>query len=1277
MGLTSWIECKNLKNSLLTALVFLFYLSSGIGLPTTSKNTSNLFNTNNLKKTSILVLGSGSPKYLKTTATGNGSGTDWDNALGASDLQTTLEAGGVVYIAAGVYTPGAEINISNNLCVRGGYPSSITGDDVCDYDPILNQTIIDGQSNHRLFENNSYTDSLEFRGLVLQNGVGGSTGGSAFFSPVSTSNPIDYKFIDVVFDNNTQGLGGALAINSKTSPTAKILVQNCLFNQNTSDRGGGIYLSNVKNSTSNSDPNNGYFVIEDCTFSNNTATQSGGGAINFQNSNQWTIRRNTFCNNNASGQAGGAIRFFSSYTHDIISCDFTLNTANSDGGGIYAQGAKITVDNSNFVNNSSDSEQQGGAIYGAGTSGIDITNSGFYSNTAGAGGAIYWPSTFSSGVANTMDNCILDSNMALLESSISTGGGGALKVINGEWLVQNSFFINNEVQSGSFGGAINVYNTEVELFNNLFFGNLKGVDDDVPGADIQAYNSGSKFTPMANNKVQLDAASTYVVQSGSTQADNYDFTNDTFLNTDDGSLSTAPSISCSSNIAQPLPVSGVECLTTNTCACPPGATSFATILEGHVVPNGAVHCLTGSTTLNNTSNNMSLNGTLYIVDGAVLTLDGNYFSGPNGKIVVCENSGFEASNISNSPTTNFHNFGWMQVCGSFLNVDSIYVGENSLTALKSAHLNTEEFFYQGTTENAYLFLDPSFINGSNTGNTCIPGGTPEMIVEITGSHIPTCVTDCDGCPELTSITETCVDGSVEAAYNSIFNPIEICGNGIDDDGDGLIDGDDLDCTTTDNCGCPSGSTSFTTIPVGHTVPSGEIHCLTESANIGILNTSNNMVLNGSLYIIDGAVLRITGGYTEGPNGKIVVCEGSGFENTNFTNVQTANLYNFGWMQICGIDNNQDSINVGENSLTALKGSSLAIDEFFYQGDTETAYIFLDPTTSLNGASSGNVCIPGGTSEMVVEVFGAINPTCVTDCNGCPELASITQTCFDGSVETAYNAINPTQVCNYTCPGTTGCTYLITGPDANDYNVNSGEKICLEAGANYTGEIGLYGGTIQNCATAPQTFSYFIDAGSPPSTFNNYGTFVATGNIPIQDELTINNYATLSLFNLNVSINAVFNNFCTVDVSNSIYIAATGTLNNYGCMDANLNLTLEPNANRTLSGGCITATQMFNEGTITGVNCGNITISGNSNNTANGSLLGDIGFIDLSPPSSPPFIDTNNGTVGGNVVWASCTSCSSCSTTPEICDNGIDDDGDGLVDCIDDDCCCAQAPTLSK
>ena len=36
-----------------------------------------------------------------------------------------------------------------------------------------------------------------------------------------------------------------------------------------------------------------------------------------------------------------------------------------------------------------------------------------------------------------------------------------------------------------------------------------------------------------------------------------------------------------------------------------------------------------------------------------------------------------------------------------------------------------------------------------------------------------------------------------------------------------------------------------------------------------------------------------------------------------------------------------------------------------------------------------------------------------------------------------------------------------------------------------------------------------------------------------------------------------------------------------------------------------------------------------------------------------------------------------SSCLEICDNGLDEDGDGLIDCDDPDCCCAQAPSLMK
>ncbi|MEM8906784.1 MAG: GEVED domain-containing protein, partial [Bacteroidota bacterium] len=56
-----------------------------------------------------------------------------------------------------------------------------------------------------------------------------------------------------------------------------------------------------------------------------------------------------------------------------------------------------------------------------------------------------------------------------------------------------------------------------------------------------------------------------------------------------------------------------------------------------------------------------------------------------------------------------------------------------------------------------------------------------------------------------------------------------------------------------------------------------------------------------------------------------------------------------------------------------------------------------------------------------------------------------------------------------------------------------------------------------------------------------------------------------------------------------------------------------------------------------------------------------------------FCNTNNTHQDGEVedYIVSIVGCA------EVCDNGYDDDGDGLLDCLDPDCCCPQAPMLSK
>lgn len=233
---------------------------------------------------------------------------------------------------------------------------------------------------------------------------------------------------------------------------------------------------------------------------------------------------------------------------------------------------------------------------------------------------------------------------------------------------------------------------------------------------------------------------------------------------------------------------------------------------------------------------------------------------------------------------------------------------------------------------------------------------------------------------------------------------EICGNNIDDDGDGFTDANDPDCIAAGSCGCPPDGISYSTISSGHTVPAGASHCITSTV---FLNQAfNNIILNGNLYIVDSAQLYIDGNISMGPNGNLIVCD-----NASYIQDQTSNtyhdIYNFGWLQLGGTAMDVDDIIMGPNSLTALKGNSIDINGSvaFVGNSSEHSYLFLDISTNLNGTSNGNVCIQGGTPEIVVEVDKAnVTPTCVTDCNGCPEMSNITQTFNDGSVETAYNMI---------------------------------------------------------------------------------------------------------------------------------------------------------------------------------------------------------------------------------------------------------------------------------
>ena len=280
-----------------------------------------------------------------------------------------------------------------------------------------------------------------------------------------------------------------------------------------------------------------------------------------------------------------------------------------------------------------------------------------------------------------------------------------------------------------------------------------------------------------------------------------------------------------------------------------------------------------------------------------------------------------------------------------------------------------------------------------------------------------------------------------------------------------------------------------------------------------------------------------------------------------------------------------------------------------------------------------------------------------------------------------------------CPGT-ACTYTITGSDSGTYSINSGEKICFDPDANFTGTISLIDGEFINCAAAPQSFTLFTNSGSN-ATVNNYGTldfigsltingsvivnnydsFLVNGTLQIRSGVNFYNYSTTSVSSL--SLRDEFINNSTLTIGATLTSTSSGVLTNTGDITANewthnglwsnsglitINNKCEfsSTSSGAISGGCISCDDFTNNAVITGTTCGNILVAGTSSQSSTGSLSGDIAVVDATPPSAAPFIDSNSGTVGSNIVWSSCTSCTP-SPLEEICGNGVDDNGDGRID----------------
>ena len=224
------------------------------------------------------------------------------------------------------------------------------------------------------FEGTANSETAIFSGNIASgkefDGSNCKDGGGAIYVQSGTVTLID----GYTFEENKGQDGGAIVVN----PSGAIQsLKNSYFDKNQAikngskgGRGGAIYNRGSLSVT---------LEIENCTFVNNTAKNSEGGAI-WANRNLVIKGEGLFENNSASN--GGAILARDPYTYSITGQTFKNNTAAYGGGAICVYNATTigVIDNSHFDSNSA---VVGGAIYNAGTVTVySYTNSTFTGNTS-------------------------------------------------------------------------------------------------------------------------------------------------------------------------------------------------------------------------------------------------------------------------------------------------------------------------------------------------------------------------------------------------------------------------------------------------------------------------------------------------------------------------------------------------------------------------------------------------------------------------------------------------------------------------------------------------------------------------------------------------------------------------------------------------------------------------------------------------------------------------------------------------------------------------------
>jgi len=206
------------------------------------------------------------------------------------------------------------------------------------------------------------------------------------------------------------------------SGRSNLSLTNCIFGNNRATTqlghgwGGGVVIKGAKGTMNN------------CTFDGNVANDGGGAYLN--NTSNFVLQNCTFIGNRAAKGRGGGLRGYTRNTYSLLNCRFVGNSARNNGGGVFnADESNVTLTNCIFVGNSA--EEGGGGMSNFpgkhGPSHAKLTNCTFIANNSRV-----TPGCFRDfrECSSTLTNCILWSNTDRDGSSESAQVHGERTVVN-------------------------------------------------------------------------------------------------------------------------------------------------------------------------------------------------------------------------------------------------------------------------------------------------------------------------------------------------------------------------------------------------------------------------------------------------------------------------------------------------------------------------------------------------------------------------------------------------------------------------------------------------------------------------------------------------------------------------------------------------------------------------------------------------------------------------------------------------------------------------------